>query len=144
LRLRVPGWAEAAQVEVNGSEAPTRLDDRRLSLHRSWRSGDVIGIRFKSSPRLVPWPHADSALVGVFDGPLCLALSSAAATVDASWRVATTADGKPALDAEGQPVLVGESGEKAGNLRPLGDEWLSTDVSNPHRLRVLFGRVLGA
>lgn len=142
LRLRVPRWAESMNVEVNGSEVPARLDDGRLSVRRPWRSGDVVGIQFKSSLRLVPWPQADSPLVGVFDGPLCLALSSTDADVDADWRLATTADGTLALNSAGQPVLVGETRERIGKLRPLENDWLSVDVLNPRRLRVLFRRVL--
>ncbi len=121
--------------------APRRLP-ARLSVSRPWRSGDIVKVRFTSSPRLAPWPQADSPLVGVFDGPLCLALSSSDANVDAGWHIATTTGGTPVLDGAGQPVLVEHNGEKTRALRPLGDEWLSLDVSNPHRLRVLFGKFL--
>ena len=138
FRLRVPRWAEAATLSVNGVTVTPRVEDRRLVLRRKWRSGDVIEIQFKSGLRLVHWPKEDSASVAVFDGPLCLALSSADADVDAQWRISTTTDGRLALNSSGQPVLVGGKGETQVRLRPLESDWLNPDVFNPHRLRVLF------
>lgn len=138
FRLRLPRWAEAATLSVNGVKVAARVEDRRLVLRRKWRSGDVMEVQFKSGLRLVRWPKEDSALAAVFDGPLCLALSSADANVDARWRIATTAEGKLALNSSGQPVLIGEKGETQIRLRPIESDWLNPDVFNPHRLRVLF------
>ena len=138
FRLRLPRWAEAATLSVNGAKVAPRMEDRRLVLRRKWRSGDVVEIQFQSGLRLVRWPKVDSAQAAVFDGPLCLALSSADANVDATWQIATTAEGKLALNSSGQPVLIGENGETQIQLKPIEGDWLNPDVFNPHRLRVLF------
>jgi len=136
--FRVPRWADGATVALNGVDISPRRVDRRMILRREWRSGDQLEVSFSSPLRLVRWPKADSPTAAVFDGPLCLALSNADANVDAAWGVGVTAEGKLALDPSGQPVLTGEKGAAGIRLRPLRDDWSSPDVSNPHRLRVLF------
>ena len=138
FRFRVPQWADGATVALNGSKISPRRSDRRMILRRKWYTGDQLDVRFSSSLRLVRWPKMDSPTVAVFDGPICLALSSADANVDAAWGVRTSEDGKLAVNSSGRPVLSGASGAADVGLRPLGDDWLSPDVSNPHRLRVLF------
>lgn len=138
VSLRLPAWAEGASVTINGVKTKPRMTARRLVVQRKWRSGDSIGIDFISSPRLVRWPNAPSSMVAVFDGPLCLSLSSADASVDGDWRVLTTPDGKLKLDHSGLPEVVNGNGGKVVSLRPIGDDWLTPDVSDPHRLRVLF------
>ena len=77
-------------------------------------------------------------MVGVFDGPLCLGLSSAEANVDGDWEIATSADGKPVVRPSGRPAIIGEKGEADVLLRPIADDWQSPDLHNPHRIRVLF------
>jgi hypothetical protein len=43
LRLRMPGWARAGQVSVNGDEVMVARDQRAYwSLERAWRAGDVV------------------------------------------------------------------------------------------------------
>jgi DUF1680 family protein len=140
--FRVPRWADGATIALNGVDTSPHWVDHRMILRRKWCSGDQLDVRFSSSLRLVHWPEADSPTVAVFDGPICLALSNADANVDAVWRVRTTAGGRLALNPSGQPVLTGEGGAASIRLRPLGDDWLSPDVSNPHRLRVLFNTMM--
>jgi len=139
LRLRVPRWAEEMTVDVNGAKVPARPVDGRLILRRTWRTGDRLRLQFKSSMRLVRWPQADSPTAAVFDGPLCLGLSNADGDVDAGLKVVATADGKLAPGADGRPSFVGEKGTVPVRLRPIADDWLSPEVLNPHRIRVLFG-----
>ncbi len=140
LRLRVPRWAEGATVTVNGAGTSARREGSRLVLRRNWNSGDVVGIEFQSSLRLAPWQQsqAGSPMAGVFDGPLCLALSTAQGDVSAESTVATTAKGKPAVNAQGQPVVLDKQGRQVALLRPLEQDWMSPDVYTPNQLRILF------
>ncbi len=142
LHLRVPKWAQSVRVSVNARKAAPKQMGRRLVLHRTWRFGDRVKVQFESPFRLVHWPKEDSLTAAIFDGPLCLALSSVDSKVDGDWKVAVTKDGKLALDSSGQPVVQSGTGEAAGPLRPIGEDWLSPELSNPHRLRVLFKATL--
>lgn len=51
LRLRVPGWCEAAAFTVNGRKA-TKLDTDRgyLVLKRTWQTGDKVELDFEMPP----------------------------------------------------------------------------------------------
>jgi DUF1680 family protein len=140
LRLRVPGWVEETVLTLNGKEVPGPAAAGRIVVDRKWRSGDRVGIVFKSSKRLVPWPKPDSETVAVFDGPLCLAISSAEANVDDLTQVLITEAGKVALSPEGDPRAANPTGSVATSFRPIADDWLSPNIKNPNRLRVLFSK----
>jgi hypothetical protein len=139
IRLRVPRWAETMAVDVNGADVDARRENGRLCIRRVWHAGDVVGIQFKSGLRLVRWPKADSSLAAVFDGPLCLGLSSADGDVDGGFKLLLGADGRLEPGPDGRPQLVGSQGLALAMLRPIAEEWQSPELSNPHRVRVLFG-----
>jgi DUF1680 family protein len=139
LRLRVPRWCEGLAVNVNGRAVNPRAADGRLVLRRTWRAGDEVRLRFRSSLRLVRWPVSDSPAAAIFDGPLCLGLCNEDGDVDAPLKVVTAADDRPARDADGRLSFIGEHRPVALRLRPIGEDWQSPAVDNPHRLRVLFG-----
>jgi uncharacterized protein len=46
LRLRVPGWAGAAAVTVNGEEVSLPASKGYVHIHRQWSGGDVVGLSF--------------------------------------------------------------------------------------------------
>jgi hypothetical protein len=138
FRLRVPAWAEGVEVALNGEAGAGRFEAGRVVLDREWRSGDRVMLGFAGAFRLVPWPDKGSEAAAIYDGPLCLGLSSAVADVRAFDRILVAADGKPALSANGQPQAVDSGGRVVTSLRPIAEDWLSPDVHNPHRLRVLF------
>ncbi len=138
VRLRIPAWAEGTSLRLNGAAAGFPVRDGRIVIQREWRSGDRLDIAFGGSLRFVSWPAPSAATAAVFDGPLCLALSSAEADVDAFRGILVTADGKLALTAEGRPQAVDEKGNIVAFFRPIAEEWLSPELKNPHRLRVLF------
>jgi rhamnogalacturonyl hydrolase YesR len=140
VRLRVPRWAEGATVTLNGKEYVRPTLDGRIVIDRKWRSGDRIGIVFKGGMRLVPWPKPDSETVAVFDGPLCLAISSADTNIDIVNRVLITADGKIALSPEGEPRALDGAGIMVTGFRPIAEDWLSPNLKSPNRLRILFRR----
>jgi hypothetical protein len=151
LRFRLPAWAEGTAVKLNGKDVGGRAAHQgdagrpgesgpggRIVLDREWRSGDRVEIEFGGSLRLVPWPGADSDRAAVFDGPLCLAISNADTDVDAYDRIFVSADGKLALSIDGKPQAVDAKGAVVTSFRPIAEDWLSPDVKNPHRLRILF------
>jgi hypothetical protein len=43
------------------------------------------------------------------------------------------------LSSDGKPQAVNAEGEIVNAFRPIAEDWLAPDVSNPHRLRILFG-----
>jgi hypothetical protein len=85
----------------------------------------------------VPWPVTKPVGVGVFDGPLCLALPAAAGDLDASWSVLVDGSGRLLPDPHGRPQVVDPSGRSA-SLEPVSAGWLIPDAKDPVRRRILF------
>ncbi len=138
IRLRIPAWAVGAAVKLNGKDAGVAAVDGRIVLDREWRSGDRLDFAFGGGLRLVPWPDEKSSTAAVFDGPLCLALSSAAADVDRFAKLLVTSQGGLLLSADGKPQAADAKGETISAFKPIAEDWLSPDVKNPNRLRILF------
>ena len=88
--------------------------------------------------RTVPWPYEEPKGVAVFDGPLCLGLSSSDAKVDLPWAVLVDASGRPVLDSRGRPQVVEPYDHKVMSLEPINSQWLTPDVKAPARYRILF------
>jgi len=138
LSLRIPAWAETATASGDGVRGRHAKPGERLVIDREWHSGDSVELRFGVEPRLVPWPSRAAGTAGVFAGPLCLALSSADANVDELDRVRVDAAGRPIRDAAGRVMAEDATGTRHAALAPLERDWLSPDVKDPHRLRILF------
>jgi DUF1680 family protein len=138
LRLRRPAWATGLIVKLNGKQVEAAKDGTRITLERTWKSRDKVELMFSSGLRLIPWPAAGSDAFAVFDGPLCLGLSSAAADVDNFDAILVDAQGNLVFSPEGQPQVVGKDGRQISRLRPISEDWQSPNVLNPNRLRVLF------
>ncbi|MEH6420061.1 glycoside hydrolase family 127 protein [Pseudomonas sp. CGJS7] len=52
LKLRIPSWAEGAQVEINGTPAEGAVAaGDYFSIRRRWRQGDTIALRLPMAPR---------------------------------------------------------------------------------------------
>jgi DUF1680 family protein len=78
LRLRVPGWAQTATVQLN-EERPWAAAPGWADIRRSFRSGDVVALELSVEPRLSwPDPRIDAVrhTVAVERGPLVLCLES--------------------------------------------------------------------
>ena len=71
LRLRIPAWAAAATVQVNGEASGRATPGEFLTLERDWRPGDVVALRLPMAVRLERRPP--NAL-SVLRGPLVFAL----------------------------------------------------------------------
>jgi DUF1680 family protein len=77
LRLRIPPWASAATVAVNGEPAFAGPGGEFVRLARMWRDGDVVDVSLPAPVRLAPWGDG----VAVERGALVYALA-----VGESWR----------------------------------------------------------
>ena len=75
LYLRIPAWAEGAEVVVNGNENVNVKAEagKYVRLQRSWQDGDVVKLHFPMQLRARVWPLNKSSIS--FDyGPLTLSL----------------------------------------------------------------------
>jgi uncharacterized protein len=75
LVLRIPAWAESANVQVNGKPAPpSSQDDVRngfYAIRREWHDGDIVRVTFPMDVRVSHWYHNSA----VFErGPLVFSL----------------------------------------------------------------------
>lgn len=78
LHLRIPGWAEAATLKVNGSDELAPAQGSIARLDRIWRSGDVVHLSLPAKIKRSTW---HKQLVSLERGPLVFALS-----VGEEWR----------------------------------------------------------
>ena len=138
LALRIPPWCRSMKLKCDGQEVEPPNAGRRVRVSRTWNASTLIDIQFVTELRVVPWPSKEPKGMAVFDGPLCLGLSSEAADVDLPWAVLVDADGRLVLDREGRPQVVEPSGRIVKTLEPISARWLTPDVKNPARKRVLF------
>ena len=53
LRLRIPAWAQGAQVRINGDDAIDAASGRYLQLERDWHDGDTVALELPMPPRFV-------------------------------------------------------------------------------------------
>lgn len=72
LRLRIPGWASAAKLELNGAPATIRSSRGFAEIQRSWKSGDRLRLTFDMRTRLEPIDSAHGETVALMRGPLVL------------------------------------------------------------------------
>lgn len=79
VNFRVPGWAEGAQVRVNGRPGPAAPAGRYASVSRPWKSGDTIELVLPMEPRLIeanPRVEELRNQVAVMRGPVVYCLES--------------------------------------------------------------------
>jgi hypothetical protein len=75
--LRVPGWADGAQVSINGKPVSGAAPGQYLALQRRWAHGDVINVKFGMTPEVIeanPRVVEDYGRVAVQRGPLIYCL----------------------------------------------------------------------
>jgi uncharacterized protein len=51
--LRIPGWSDGTQVQINGSPVSGATAGEYLSMQRRWSPGDLIRVRFNMSPQVL-------------------------------------------------------------------------------------------
>jgi len=81
IALRIPGWATAATLQVNGAPATAARRAGYAVLRRRWAAGDVVTLDLPLALRLEQTAGAHP-LVAVLRGPLVLAADLAPASED--------------------------------------------------------------
>ncbi len=79
LALRVPAWARATALRVNGQSVAAASGDGYLRLARPWRAGDEVEMTLRLEPEwIVPNPRVDAVrgCVAVQRGPLVYCFES--------------------------------------------------------------------
>ncbi len=51
--VRIPGWADTAQVAINGKPVSGATPGQYLAIRRRWSEGDVIRVQFNMRPQLL-------------------------------------------------------------------------------------------
>jgi DUF1680 family protein len=75
--LRIPGWADHAQVAVNAKDVSGATPGQYLPIHRRWSSGDVIQLKLEVTPQVIeanPRVADDTGRVAIQRGPLIYCL----------------------------------------------------------------------
>ena len=72
LRLRIPAWAKGATITVNGEEMPAPETGAFAKIDRTWKTGDVVTLRFSMPPRLT---RGYNESVSIDRGPLVFSYS---------------------------------------------------------------------
>lgn len=84
LALRIPSWADAFEVAVNGQSVHAPAAAGYVTVRRRWTDGDTLRLRLPMTIRLSHWERGS---IGVERGPLVYVLR-----IDEDWRaVAGTA-----------------------------------------------------
>ena len=71
--LRIPGWADRAEVTVNGKAVSGAKPGEYLPIRRRWAQGDVVRLRMAMTPQVLeanPRVADDTGRVAVQRGPL--------------------------------------------------------------------------
>jgi DUF1680 family protein len=134
LFLRVPPWAENVSLAVNDELVEAEIENNRMQIRRPWEFGDKVTLFFHGGIRTVPWRGGG---IAVFDGPLCLALSSADSDVTSDWSLILS-EGRPVRDDAWRFKLTTGKEVVWKTLEPIAHDWRSSGVKKPHQLRVLF------
>jgi hypothetical protein len=75
--LRIPGWADHAQVAVNAKNVPGATPGEYLAIRRRWSPGDVIELQVEVLPQVIeanPRVADDTGRVAIQRGPLIYCL----------------------------------------------------------------------
>jgi DUF1680 family protein len=75
--LRIPGWADRAQVAVNGKPWTGAKPGEYLPIKRRWSPGDTVGLQMEMAPQVIEAnPHVadDTGRVAIQRGPLIYCL----------------------------------------------------------------------
>jgi DUF1680 family protein len=80
LKLRIPGWAESAEVRVNDAPADMKHNSSGYAdVRRNWKSGDAVQLRLPMQPQLVeanPLVEETRNQVAIKRGPIVYCLEA--------------------------------------------------------------------
>lgn len=77
LALRQPGWAETAELALNGTPATATRAQGWLRLERDWQPGDTVTLRLPMRLRAQPVDPEHPARAAILHGPTVLAQDEA-------------------------------------------------------------------
>jgi len=81
LFLRAPDWSRSTEFSINGQRATGAVEPGRyFEIHRQWRDGDRVDVKFDMTPRPVranPLVREDAGRVAIQRGPLVYCMESA-------------------------------------------------------------------
>jgi len=81
LFLRAPEWSRSTEFTVNGQKAAgTAEPGHYFEIHRQWRAGDRVDVKFDMTPQLIranPLVREDAGRVAIQRGPLVYCMESA-------------------------------------------------------------------
>lgn len=83
LRLRIPSYADGAQVSINGGTPQQAVQGQMFDVKRAFRSGDTITLRLDLSPRM---ESGFRSTASIYVGARLMALALPGR--DVSWRYA--------------------------------------------------------
>lgn len=75
--VRIPGWADHAEVAVNGKALSGVIPGQYLPVHRRWSPGDVVQLKIEVLPQVIdanPRVADDTGRVAIQRGPLIYCL----------------------------------------------------------------------
>jgi len=75
MHLRIPQWADGANIRVNGKATEGGRAGSFAVVNREWKTGDRVEIHFPMKPRVTRWYHNS---VAVERGPVIFSLNVAA------------------------------------------------------------------
>ncbi|NBA88604.1 glycosyl hydrolase [Emticicia sp. CRIBPO] len=123
FNIRRPEWAESFEIFVNGKiQAIESKPSSYIPLHRKWKTGDTISIRFKTTTRLEYLPDKSNWAAFVH-GPIVLAAKTSVKNLDGLFaddsRMGHEAGGRlyPLNEAH---ALVGKPSSYVSRLDPSG------------------------
>ena len=98
--LRIPSWAEGAQVRVNGSAVGvTPVPGKYLRIERQWAEGDRVELHFPMTLSMRTW-QVNKNSVSVDYGPLTLSLKIKEKYVERDSRETAIGDSRWQKDAD--------------------------------------------
>ena len=83
LRLRIPSYADGAQVSINGGQPQQAVQGQMFDVKRAFHTGDIITLRLSVSPRMETGFRGTAS---IYVGAQLMAL--ALPGTDVSWRYA--------------------------------------------------------
>jgi hypothetical protein len=72
FHLRIPHWAEGAEIRVNGRMEPSTQSGSFARVEREWKQGDILELAFPMQPRAI---KGFNESISIERGPLVFALS---------------------------------------------------------------------
>lgn len=125
LRLRIPTWAIAPKLLLNGQPIPDVTAGSYAALNRKWNQKDKLELSFGMPVRFVPGANEAAGKVSLYRGPLLLAYDQALNAFDE--------DGIPLVNlaklAEARRVEINARGENASAATgAVSEPWCVVEV----------------